>query len=429
MSGARAAAALLVLALAFVACTEEGPTEVGGGLVTGGELRTFEVVLEAAQFLVLDTAFAGYNVPVGSGYQVVANNFDGVLDAHALTRFVNLPDSQQVVQTGGATVWDRNLTYVGGQLTVVVDTLRSVAEGEVEVQLHRTLQAWDPGSATWTLAEDSGATPTPWQQAGGTRTAPLNARAWSAGQDSLLLPLDSATATALADAPESEQGLLLSMVGGQARLRIATMTLHADFRPSTRPDTVIRVLVPVNRRTMIYTPRPEPRASSPRVGGIEAWRTFLRFDADLADLVVPCGPAAPGCTLRLREAVVNRAELLLEPAPPPAGFTPTDSVSLTATTVLTPASVPLARSPLAEVVNVVGGIPASAFRAGADTTVTVDVTRFMGPLVAGGQEGDAPSPWMALFSPPEGRRFGMGAFSGTPRLRLILTVATEVQLR
>jgi hypothetical protein len=431
VKGRFAAAGALALVLAAGACTEEGPTDVGSGLVAGGELRTFEVVLESGMFLALDTAFAGYTTPAGIGYQIVAHEFDGVLDAHALTRFVSLPDSQQVAQTGGGTVWDSDLSYIGGQLTAAVDTLRSVADGQVEVELRRILQPWDPASATWTLAVDSGAISTPWEEPGGTRSGPVSGRAWAAGQDSLLLPLDSITAEALAAASDDEQGLLLSMTGGEGRLRIQNMSLRVDIRPSTRPDTVIRVQVPVTRRTSVYTPRLAAAASLPRVGGIEAWRAFLRFAPDLEDLIVPCGPADanPACTVRLGDAVLNRAELLLEPVAPPAGFTPTDSVPITASTVLRPPLVPLARSPLATVVGVVGAISPTAFRAGADTTVVVDITSFMRPLAAGGQEAADATPWLALFSPPEGSRFGVGAFSDTPRLRLVLTVATEVQLR
>jgi hypothetical protein len=234
----------------------------------------------------------------------------------------------------------------------------------------------------------------------------------------------------LAEATDDEQGLLLSMTGGQGRLRISNMALQVDFRPSTRPDTVIRVLVPVTRRTSVYTPRLAERAATTRVGGVEGWRTFLRMAPTLEDLVVPCGPSGdPGsCTVRLGDAVLNRAELLLDPMPPPAGYAPTESVPMTATSVLRPAFVPLERSPLAQVVGVADPIPASAFGADSDTTVVVDITGFLRPLL-GSDAQAAASDWLALFSPPEGGRFGIGAFSGAPRLRLVLTVATEVQLR
>jgi hypothetical protein len=208
------------------------------------------------------------------------------------------------------------------------------------------------------------------------------------------------------------------------------MSLQVDFRPSTRPDTVIRVLVPVTRRTSVYTPRLAERAATTRVGGVEGWRTFLRMAPTLEDLVVPCGPSGdPGsCTVRLGDAVLNRAELLLDPMPPPAGYAPTESVPMTATSVLRPAFVPLERSPLAQVVGVADPIPASAFGADSETTMVVDVTGFLRPLL-GSDAQAAASDWLALFSPPEGGRFGIGAFSGAPRLRLVLTVATEVQLR
>src|SRR5688572_19782876 len=45
------------------ACTEETPSEVGDDLLPSGEVRTFEVVLDPAQWLTFDTTFSGYANP------------------------------------------------------------------------------------------------------------------------------------------------------------------------------------------------------------------------------------------------------------------------------------------------------------------------------------------------------------------------------
>lgn len=369
---------------------------------------------------------------MSAGYQILANDYDGVLDAHALTRFVPLPDSAQVVPAGGGvSVWDRALTWVGGEYIMVVDTARSSADGDVPVFVHRLLQAWDPLTTSWVFAIDSLAAHVPWVEPGGARGNPVASEVWSLGQDTLRIPLDSATVSALAAAPADVQGLLLRIAGAPAQLRVSATSLYADFRGTVRPDTVIRVQIPVSRRTFIHNPRLARAAGTLRVGGSESWRGFLRFAPGLADQQVSClVPGVPGsCSVRVGDAVINQAELLLQPTAPPAGFAPLAPVPVSAATVLTPALVPLARSPLEGIVGTLGSVPADLFSAQADTTLALDITTFLRPLIEGPAEGEAASQWLALISVPEGAGFGIGAFRGTPRLRLTLTVANEVQLR
>ena len=69
------------------ACGSDSPVEVGAGLLPAEPVTTFEVVLEADQFLALDSAFALYNQPADAGFAMIAADYAGVLDAHALNRF------------------------------------------------------------------------------------------------------------------------------------------------------------------------------------------------------------------------------------------------------------------------------------------------------------------------------------------------------
>ena len=54
------AGALALLAIGLTACTRETPSEIGGPLLPPGDVSTFEVILDPADYLVFDTAFSGY---------------------------------------------------------------------------------------------------------------------------------------------------------------------------------------------------------------------------------------------------------------------------------------------------------------------------------------------------------------------------------
>src|SRR5690606_29180397 len=84
---------LPVLCALFVvsSCTEETPTDVGDGLLPSGSVRTFEVVLDADEFLTFDTTFSGFTSPRGAPFYVLANQFQDALDANALFRFASPP--------------------------------------------------------------------------------------------------------------------------------------------------------------------------------------------------------------------------------------------------------------------------------------------------------------------------------------------------
>src|SRR5688500_3274664 len=81
---------LFVIAVA-TACTDEVPTDVGDDLLPSGDVRTFEVILDAADFLTYDTTFSGYASTQNAAFSVLANKFEGVVDANVLFRFQTPP--------------------------------------------------------------------------------------------------------------------------------------------------------------------------------------------------------------------------------------------------------------------------------------------------------------------------------------------------
>src|SRR5918996_4848934 len=83
------------------ACTEEDPTEVGDDLLPSGDVRTFELILDAATFTTSDTTFGGFTRLQEAPFLVIANKFEGVLDANVLLRLADRLPSISVRNAAG----------------------------------------------------------------------------------------------------------------------------------------------------------------------------------------------------------------------------------------------------------------------------------------------------------------------------------------
>lgn len=413
--------------LALAACGEEGPTEVGGALLPGGAIRTFEVLLDPSDWLVADTAFSGYNKPYGSGFFVTADQFGGSLEANTLARFdvfstIVLPDSSGTSRT------DSMAVPFAGRIVMVIDTLASSAP-DLTFSAWELTEEWHPASATWTVRVDSGTIKSNWSQPGGTRGARIGTTDWM-GTDTVFIPVDSQTIALWADTTNRAKGALVTLETPNSRVLAADVFLRVDYHPSIRSDTVITTTIRPTDRTFVFDPNLGTASSTPRVGGVPAWRTIFRFRDDLDALAIPC-PDTPNCTLRLRDVAMNYASLVLQPVPAPAGFIPEDSVRLGARILLASEAVPLERSPLGDVAGVMtSSVAPSAFGAGGGSTIELPVTTFLRRLASDTiAAANRPPPFVAMVPVVEGSHFGVSTFAQNPRLRLVLTVATEVQIR
>jgi hypothetical protein len=417
----------LLLPVAVAACGEEGPTGVGAGLLPGDVIRTFEVVLEPQQYLVWDTTFGRYTATEDAEYQVIAHEFEGVLDARGLAGF-EAPRSIAITDTAGVARQDTTPEWVGGRVLIVVDSARS-AGGPARLALYRTAQEWDR-SATWTYAVDTAAVRTAWAQPGGTIGALVDTATWTPGADTVVFRLDAATAAEWAAAPSAAQGALIGMQTPGARLFTTLPQLELEARSSMRPDTTYTVTTFLVRRTYIYSPEPPaPATGELRVGGTPAWRTMFRFQERLDTLTVPCPGGVPDCRLPLRDVVINRAALVLQPMTPPAGFRPETDISVSVNLLLTSPLVPLPRSPLGGVVGLTP-VPATRFLAPDAPVVEVPITEFLQAVVDPAQQEGASAMTarhLALVAFQQ-RVFGFASFASMPRLRLILSTTRELQL-
>jgi hypothetical protein len=426
----RSSSMVRLLALAFAgatlaACGEEGPTDVGAGLLPGGAIRTAEVLIDPARFLVSDTAFSGYGNISQIGFTLVANQVGGALNANTLVRFSPVPTTITVNAPAGGTQVDTMPNLAAARIVVRIDTLRSSpAGGGVLLRLYRAAEAWDRETATWRNRIDSLQVQRPWAQPGGTRGALIAETTWTGG-DSASFNVDPALMRALGDTASTNHGAILVTETPGARIRIPAMAVRLSYRSTLQPDTTVVIPQDNLPRTFIFDPTPAAAAGGPRVGGVPGWRTFLVLRERLDTLRVPC-PGQPGCTMPLSEATITRAALVLDRLPAPPGFALEDTLQIAARTVLASPLVPLARSPVGELI----GVTRNAVPIAETGTTDVTVTEFIRRLALVPQADVTPqSPHLALLSFTEGQVFGFAAFAPSPRLRLVYTVATETQLR
>ncbi|NJD11374.1 MAG: hypothetical protein FIB01_13365, partial [Gemmatimonadetes bacterium] len=346
--------AWLLVPLLLAACGEEEPLDVGRELLPAQALRSFELVLEPEQYLLQDTAFT-YGEVDQAGFMLLARDFEGVLNARGWARF-DLPTAIGIKDSAGVSRTDSAATFFRGEVVLYVDTLADYdSTWSFRVALHAVAEPWDAAVADW----DNRQTGVAWSTPGGTpgaliSTAPVR-------PDSIVLPVDSATLLAWRDTTNTRRGVLLSLLDAPARIRTARPVLKVYARSAWHPDTTFMVVSQAPAARFDYRPRPALVAGEARISGLPNWRSFLHFRPDLRAAVVSCGV---GCTIPLRSTSITRAELVLQPARPPAGFLPELPLQPAAYQVLASAAFPLQRSPLGTFVGSVDSTVAAARFAG-----------------------------------------------------------------
>jgi hypothetical protein len=422
---------MVCCALLFVsACTDEVPTEVGDDLLPSRSVRTFEIILEADDFLTFDTTFSGFAQPRNASFLPLANQFQGVLDVNVLLRFAQPPSTITVRNAAGTVVTDSTPSWFRGRLVLQIDTLDSESTPPLIVSAFHTTEPWDV-SASWTLRVDTGAVELPWSMPGGTRGAQIDTATWEAG-DSIVLAVDSQTVAQWSDTTNDARGAVVVMETNGARVRVIGAVLRLEARSDLQPDTVVTANVGALRSIFVFNPPPPP-PNELRVGGVPAWRTMLGVRSDLADLVFPC-PGVSNCQLQLDSAHINRAELLLQTVAAPAGFLQEDTTLVQVRTLVVTPGVPIERSPLG--VDVCGGsvrcllngraIPSYFTQGQAHPVMAFDVTNYILALVDDEIPAESRPPFaLTLLDAQEPSTIGFSTFAPGARLRLVLTAPVE----
>jgi len=428
-SSVRARAVLALLPLLAAACTDDTPTLTGDPFFPGGGRPvTLELIVPAAQFLQPLGVFQGYESGRTFNSLVVANQYQGVLNAHALQDY-DVPDTLTYSQ-GGVTKTDTAYSIRSARLVVAVDSLASFRAPITTLQAYRLVQPYDPATVTWTLAVDSGAVHTPWAQPGGTRGALLGSAPWThATSDTIVVPLDTAAARAMR--PDSAGGVLLATAQAGTRLQLSSAVLRLELKPSNgERDTTITVNVQPGISEFIFTPDPALAAGTLSAGGVLAARTL--FGIDLDQPLPGCAPPTACAAVRLKDVDLNRVSLLLKPLPSPAGFDPLQPLPLTLWTITEPELG--RRAPLGHLAGdpqLLGQtLSQYALFTPGDTLVEVPLTLQTQDAVT----RDTLQLNFALLgeAPPagttSGRTFGVARFDAQPRLRFVYTLHTRPEL-
>lgn len=403
-----AAAAVSLLA---AACTDRSPTLLGDDFFPGGRPTTVQVTLPADSFFRAHGDFAGYPASAGSpNFLIVADDFEGMLDAHALLRFTRPTETPEYTQ-GGTTRTDSIRAFTAGRLVASIDSAASAAGPGATFRLFELAQTYHAPTVTWELAADTAGAPTQWAEPGGTRGALLAETVYNpaVAGDSISFALDSAAVERItgADFP----GLLVTVSSG-SRVQTAPFVLRTGVHPATAsPDTVLAVNLTGGSQRYIFTPDPPRSAAALEVGGIRSARTL--FNLDLSTTVPACAPGGSACgQVPLRDVRLNEVALLFRPVPTPGGFQVLDSIPLILSEIDEP--------------ELGGRAPLGGFLQGTltrfspgDSLLVVPVTDFVQYAVARDTTiaGD-----FALVSIPEASTFGVLWLEPTPRLRITYTL-------
>lgn len=435
LSLGRSLAFAILLAAPLAACTDEPPSVTGPGTFPGRP-STYELIVPAQDFARGLGSFVGTSGPRDVGYLLVANQFDGTLNARTLAKLGDFPAAVSFTQ-GGTARTDSVFTYGRGTLVTRLDTLHSTSSGPIELQIWAAGQDWDPASTTWDLAVDTTGARVRWREPGGTRAVLLSRVSISnpgSGVDSLLIPIDSLSVQRLAG--KTYPGLVVTATGAQGRIQLAgSFSLRTAAHPkSASPDTAIAVNVGPGAQTFVYTPD-QPRSTTAwEVGGIRGARTL--FHVDLPRTVRSCTGAGACSQVPLRGVTLNEVSLLFRPLTVPGGFRAVGGVPTALRRVVEPELGP--RAPLGDLANDVIGVSpgrlpiygGSVFNP-PDSVLSIPITSLATRLAA----GDSTSVSFVLLSDlsvvpsvTTEPSFGAVWFAPAPRLRIVYTVSDRPSL-
>ena len=423
-----------LVALGAVACSEQLPTGVDEDLLPD-EPVTLEVRLSWEQFASNLEVFGGYGTPLELGAVVVAHEYAGVLEARALMRFTPMPGTVTVTDSAGTQRTDDQLTLIGGRLVAFLDTIQSVSDGPVTLEVATTSEKWDRRSVSWRFAVDTVGEQRAWAQEGAGPVSTFATAVWDpAAGDSVVFPLDSAQVEMLRDTAEVNQGVRISVVTGGSRLKLNSVLFRGSVIPSVRPDTVADVTSGRQDFTFVYSPSPEAEPEGIRIGGAPAWRTVLDLDlpATLSGPAALC--AAVKCPVRLTPDQVSYAALVLKGRRGSSAFQPSDSLGVDIRPVYQRSAMP--KAPLGP--SLLGALGKRAgpdlFGEGEGQEFELPITNFVRALVAGDSiRGFPPPKTLALLSVFEPSSLTFASFFGpgspnAPVLKLIITAGRTVEL-
>lgn len=412
-------AAATFLALASLGgCSDELPTIGGQDRFPDGRApTTIELILAGSDVLVWGAVYDDFADPRDAAYLLVAEDFDGELDAHSLARFRNFPDAVTYT-AGGTSRTDSTFEYVSGEVTTVVNPNASTGEA-TRLLLWSVEQAWDSSRVTWTNASDAEA----WATPGGTRGALLAEAVWTPGDtttaDTVIWQLDSLAVRRLAAA--GSHGVMVTSGDVGRRLQLRDLGLRVSVRPESTQDTTIAVAVGSGAQTFIFQPAPPTAPDVYRLGGVTGARTVLELEL-IQDVPGCSAPLVRNCPpVSIRDVTVNFAELVLQPVAVPSGFRPLNTSPFLVRRVVEPELG--RRAPLAQAL-VSDTVAAARFVEANPEPVRVNLTGAIQSLI----QTDSTSLAVALLGESAAGQFGYQWYEGVPVVRIVYTLPLTPRL-
>ncbi len=419
----RGAARLLWPCLLFgfaAGCDDELPTFAGGDRFPQDVIPpTLEHVLDASEFLIAANAYRGPTSISDTRFLMVAQNFEGSLNAHVLAKFNSFPDTISV----GGTV-NENFQYGSGEVRGIIPDSTAMSADFMTFDLYAVAEPWDSLAVSWENRVDRPGAEVPWSVPGGPKTTLLSTTAWArsdttAAGDSLRFIVPAAQMELLARG--GVHGLLVAAKGENTRGLISRLTVRANIVPESQPDTVVTREFQSAFQTFIHSPdEPQPQEAL-RVGGITSDRSLLRIG--VGNPLPACAePPGPGCEAVPPDQVsLNRVELILDPVPVPGGFRPVGNLRMVAWRVAEPALGE--HAPLANLIDF-AEVPGDFFLASSEDQVVVNVTGAITAALATQRDEVG----IALLTDPEASSFGYAWYDRNPRLRFLYTLPPNVAL-
>lgn len=415
-------AALLAVAVA-TGCADDLPTAGGADRFPGGQAPvTVEILLTGAELFSTAAVYDGFADPLEAPYGLVAEDFDGDLDAHTLARFRDLPASV-TYNADGVSRTDSTYELVSAELRTVVDSTASEGpSGSATLQVWELLEPWDSSTVSWENAAEGD----PWTVPGGTPGELLSEAVWVRAdtllRDTVVWQLNADAIERLAS--EDANGVVITSATPGSRLQIGAVRLRVTVRPESTPDTTVTVDVVSGARNFVFTPAPPAPAGVLRVGGITGARTNL--EVDLPEAVPSCQPAGPlplpggdpNCPpVSLREVTINLAELVLDPLTVPSGFRPAGTPQLQIRRILEPELGRLA--PLGQAL-VADTVSAQWFADGeAGGPARMNLTNAVRAALQTSEEGEFA---LSLLGGSGNGNFGYQWYAADPVLRIVYTL-------
>ncbi len=389
-------------AVTLAACVED-PLSLDADAAPGASSETLDFTLLASELSRWrDTSYAGFVLASQARFRLIANT-----SAHTsrIISPLNVPDT---IKTFSDTLPASRFDSVSVRLAV--DTVDSrFSTFPITLRMVELTRGFDQDSANWVQAGFGDL----WTTPGGDLGVQLGSVELTEVSDSIVIVFDVSEDSLMKAWRESdgEPGFAFLVEGPETALNVRSITFRYLALLEGREIPVRRTQQPTTG-TFISDPPPPPIGLSLRMGGLPATRFYIDFD-------VPSSIDG----VSLEGAVINHAELVFMPLPPPDAPFPLEKVlasrlvKVLADPFVFGEKTPIGTSPLTFE-------PLSGDSLATGRPLRYDVTL---PILRAIRDGE-PMIRLAFRGDPDGQTFGFWEFGSVeaisalqPQLRIILT--------